>query len=141
MAFKAGTASAFYLANVANALQNLSSYSDDLQLPQSVAQLDVSAFGTNPKAFITGQTGGDQFSMSGPYDVTIHTHLTALMAGQAAGSAAAGFIFGPGGSVASQARSAGSVYVASYNTTTTVAGRVEYSATLQITGAISNGTF
>lgn len=141
MAFKAGTTSAFYLANAANALQNLSPYSDNLSLPNSTAQLDVSAFGTSAKAFIPGQTFGDTLSLSGPYDVAMHTHLTALQAAQAAGSAAAGFIFGPGGSVASQARFAGSVYVASYQTSTTASGRVEYSADLQVTGAVAAGTF
>jgi len=46
MAFQPGYLSAFYLANAANALQNLSPYSDNLSLPQSRDQLDVSAFGT-----------------------------------------------------------------------------------------------
>jgi hypothetical protein len=141
MAFKAGTATAFYLANAANALQNLSGYSDNLSLPQSTDQLDVSAFGTNAKAFIPGQSGGDTISMGGAYDVLIHTQLTAMQAAQAAGTAGFGFIFGPGGSVASQARSAGSVYVAQYSVSSSVSGRVEYSASLQITGAVANGTF
>jgi len=141
MSFKAGTTSAFYLANNAASLQNLSPYADNLSFPQSSDMLDVSAFGTNSKAFIPGLSDGDTYTMSGPYDVTIHTHLTALKAGQAAGSAAAGFIFGPGGSVAAQARVAGSVWVSSYQLSTTVAGRVEYSASLQVTGATQNGTF
>lgn len=141
MAFKAGTTSAFYLANNAAALQNLSPYADNLSFPQSTVMLDVSAFGTNSKAFIPGLSDGDTYTMSGPYDVAIHTHMTALKAGQAAGSAAAGFIFGPGGSVASQARIAGSVWVQSYTTSSTVAGRVEYTASLQVTGATANGTF
>lgn len=141
MAFKAGTTSAFYLSNVAGALQNLSSYSDNISFPQSTEMIDVSAFGTNSKAFIPGLSDGDTITMSGPYDVTIHTHLTALRAGQVAGSAAAAYIYGPGGSVASQARTAGSLFVQSYNTTTSVSGRVEYTASLQITGAVVNGTF
>lgn len=141
MAFKAGTTSAFYLANVAAALQNLSAYADNLSHPQSTAMLDVSVFGSNSKAFIAGLSDGDTFTMSGPYDVTIHTHLTALNAGQRAGSAAATFIYGPGGSVASQARTLGSILVAQYTTSTSVSGRVEYTASLQVTGSVLNGTF
>jgi len=137
MAFKAGTTSAFYLANAANALQNLSPYADNLQFPQSVAQLEVSAFGTNAKTFIPGVLAGDQIAMSGPFDVTVHTQLSTL---QSAGSLA-GFIFGPGGSVAAQARMAGSAYVAAYNVSTTADGRVEYTASLQVSGAVTNGTF
>jgi hypothetical protein len=137
MAFRAGTTSAFYLGNAAGALQNLSGYSDDLSLPLSIAQLDVSTFGNAAMNFIPGIAGGDQISMSGPYDVTVHTQLTALAS---AGSAAA-FIYGPGGSVASQARFAGSVYVANYTTSVGVAGRVSYSASLQISGAVTAGSF
>ena len=141
MAFKAGTASAVYLANAANALQSLSPYADNFSWPQNVDTIDVSAFGTSAKALITGLTDGDTISMSGPYDVVIHTQLTALKAAQAAGSAAAGILWGPGGSVASQARVAGSVLVASYQLSSGVGGRVEYSASLQVTGAVANGTF
>lgn len=141
MAFKAGTTSAFYLGNVAASLQNLSAYSDNLSFPQSTDMLDVSVFGSNSKAFIPGLSDGDTFTMSGPYDVTVHTHLTALKAGQAAGSAAAAVVYGPGGSVAAQARSAFNVWVASYQTSTSVSGRVEYTASLQVTGAVTNGTF
>ena len=141
MAFKAGTASAVYLANAANALQNLSPYADNFSWPQTTEVLDVSAFGTAAKAMIPGLTDGDTITMSGPYDVTLHTHLTALKAAQSAGSAAAGILWGPGGSVASQARVAGSVYVTSYQLSSGVGGRVEYSSSLQVTGAAANGTF
>jgi len=137
MAFKPGYLAAFYLANDAAALQNLSPYADNLSLPQSRDQLDVSAFGTAAKSFIPGQMGGDTIAMSGPYDVTIHTQLAASYAS----GSLCGFIFGPAGSVAGQARSAGSVYVANYSASSAVGGRVEYSASLQITGAVANGTF
>jgi len=69
--------------------------------------------------------------------VTMHT----LVAGLYSSGATASWIYGPGGSVASQARLAGSLNVASYNVSTSASGRVEYSATLQITGAVTAGTF
>lgn len=137
MAFRAGTTTAFYLANAAQALQNLSPYADNLSLPQSVEMLDVTAFGTAAKAMIPGLQDGDTLSMSGPYDVVVHTQLTAA---KSAGSLL-GFIWGPQGSVASQPRIAGSVYVSQYSVSAAVGGRVEYSASLQVTGALSNGTF
>jgi len=141
MAFRAGTTTAIYLANASNALQNLSGFADNFSWPQSVAQLETSTFGTAAKTFIIGLTDGDSVSMSGPYDVLIHTQLMAMKAAQSAGTVGFGLLFGPGGSVASQARSAGSVFVASYSVSTAVGGRVEYSASLQITGAVANGTF
>jgi hypothetical protein len=141
VAFKAGTTTAVYLANAAAALQNISPYADNISWPQSVAQLEVSAFGTAPKAFIPGLTDGDTITVSGPADSTLASQLFGLKAAQSAGSAAAGIIYGPGGSVASQIRVAGSVYVAGITLSSGVGGRQEFSASLQVTGAISAGTF
>ena len=141
MAFKAGTASAFYLNNAAASVANLSPYIDNVSVPQTVDVIDVSVMGTAAKAFINGLTDGDVITFSGPYDVTVHTQLTALKAAQSAGSAAAAYIWGPGGSVASQARSAGSAFVTQYSVSSGVGGRVEYSASLQVTGAVTNSTF
>lgn len=135
MAFKAGTTSAFYLGTAA--LTNVSPYADNVSVPQSTDQLEVSTFGSASKAFIPGLNDGDSISISGPYDVVVHSLITGA---RSAGSLL-GYVFGPGGSVAAQARSAGSVYVQQYSTSTTVGGRVEYSVSLQVTGAVTNGTF
>lgn len=135
MAFKAGTTSAFYLGTAA--LTNVSPYADNVSVPQSTDQLEVSTFGSASKAFIPGLSDGDSISISGPYDVVVHSLITGA---RSAGSLL-GYVFGPGGSVATQARSAGSVYVQQYSTSTTVGGRVEYSLSLQVTGAVTNGTF
>lgn len=137
MAFKAGTTTAFYLANAANALQNLSAYADSLSVPQGRVQLDVTAFGNDAEAFIVGVKKSGQISMSGPMDVTVYTQLTTA---QDAGSLL-GFIYGPAGSVATQPRVAGSVYVVDTSFDSSAKDRVNYSATLQISGALSNGTF
>lgn len=137
MPFRAGTTSYFALGNTAGALQNLTPYSDNLSFPQSVVTLDVSVMGTQAKAFIVGLTDGDTYTMSGPYDPTVVGQLGSL---KTAGSLTP-FLFGPGGSVASQFRQAGSVYVAGLTVNSTVAGRVEYSASFQVTGAVTLNTF
>ena len=141
MAFKAGTTSAFFLASVANSLTNLSPYVDSFTLPATTDTAEVSTFGTNAKVMITTQTGGDQISMSGPYDAVVASHLDGLKKAHAAGSAASAFIWGPGGSVASEYRVAGSVFVSNFEVSSSVGGRVEYSASLQVTGAVTTGTF
>lgn len=141
MAFKPGYLGHFSLDNAAGSLTNLSMYVDNLSVPQPVDTLDVSAFGSVSKAFITGLQDGGQISMSGPYDVTLHTHITALKAAQAAGTASHSFQWGPGGSVASQAKITGECIVADYSLSSGVDGRAEYSVSLQVTGALTNGTF
>lgn len=138
MAFKAGIVSWFALDNVAGSLTNLTPYIDNTSVPQTVEQLDVSVFGTSSKAFIPGLTDGDTVSLSGPYDVTMHTHLTAVKAAQAGGSSTSTYTWGPGGSVAAQAKISGECWLASYEVSSGVGGRVEYSATLQVTGTVTN---
>ena len=141
MAFKAGTAAYVALDNVAGTPTNVSPYADNFQWPQSVQQLDVSAFGTAPKAFINGLTDGDTVTISGPLDVTLHSQLTGLKAAQSAGSSTCTIIFGPGGSVATQPKIQAEAYVASIQYSVGVGGRAEFSASLQVTGAVTNGTW
>jgi hypothetical protein len=141
MAFKPGYLGHFSLDNAAGTLTNLSMYIDNVSVPQTVQTLEVSAFGSSAKAFIPGLTDGDTISFSGPYDVAMHTHLTALKAAQSAGTASHSYQWGPGGSVASQAKQTGETILVSYELSTGVGGRSEYSASLQVTGTVTNSTF
>lgn len=141
MAFKPAYLGHFSLDNAAGSLTNLSAYIDNVSVTQSVDTLDVSVFGTAAKQFIAGMTDGDTITISGPYDVTLHTHVTALKAAQAAGTASHSYQWGPGGSFASQARISAECLVSSYGLSSGVAGRAEYSLSLQVTGAVTNTTF
>jgi hypothetical protein len=136
MAFRAGTTAKLYLSTAAGVVTDVSGFADSTGVDMSANQLDVSVFGTQAQAFLNGQTTG-QVSLGGPLDATLHT----LVAGLYSAGSTASFIYGPGGSVASQARLAGSLNVASYGVSVSASGRVEYTASLQITGAIAAGTF
>lgn len=142
MAFKPGYLSYLNLDNAAGSPTNLSGYTDDTSLPQTRSTLDVSVFGGGAqKQFITGLSGGDVVAIKGPYDVTLHSHLGSLLAAQDAGTASFSFIWGPGGSVSGQAKISGECLVAGYTPSSTVAGRAEWTASLQITGAVTNGVW
>ncbi len=141
MAFKAGTVSFFNLANAAASLTNLSPYIDKTTVPNTTQMLDVSVFGTAAKGFIPGLTNGDVVALSGPYDSVVALHIGSLIAAQNAGTASHAFQWGPGGSVAGQAKVTGTVLVASYTLDSAVGARVNYSANLQITGAVTNASW
>lgn len=141
MAFKPGYSAWVGLDNVAGSVQNLSAYSDNFSWPQSVEQLETSTFGTSSKSFIPGLTDGDTVDMSGPLDVTLWSQLVALKAAQSAGSSTATIIYGPGGSVSGQAKAQAECWIANLTPSTGVGGRAEYSAQLQISGAVTNGTW
>lgn len=141
MAFKAGHNAYIGLDNAAGAVQNVSTYGDDFSFPYTVEMLDVTTFGSSVKRFIPGLAGGDTLSVSGPLDVTLHSQIVGMLAAQAAGTAGFSLLYGPGGSVSGQPKQSAEVYVASYETSTGVAGRAEFSASLQVDGAVTHTTW
>lgn len=141
MPFKPGHLGFFALDNAAGSPTNLSGYTDDAGVPQSREMLETSVFGTASKQYIAGLAGGDTISIKGPYDVALHSHLGSLLAAQDAGTASHSFLWGPGGSVAAQAKISGECLVANYAPTGSVGGRAEWAATLQITGAVTNAVW
>jgi hypothetical protein len=141
MAFRAGTTTFIALDGVNGAGTNVSRFADSFDWPQSVETQEVSAFGTAAKAFINGLTDGDSVSISGPYDAPIFTLLTGVKAAQSAGSSTTTILWGPGGSVSGEARITAEAWVTSVSLSSSVGGRVEMSASLQVTGAVTNNTW
>lgn len=141
MAASAGLRAWVMLDGVNGAGTNVSQYHDSFSWPQTVQQLETSVFGTVAKAFIPGLTDGDTVAVSGPFDSPLYSIMTGLKAAQAGGSSTATLVYGPGGSVASSAKISAEVWVASFTTASTVGGRNEWSASLQVTGAVTNGTW
>lgn len=141
MAFKPGHSAYIGLDNAAGSVQNVSTYGDDFSFPYTVEMLDVTTFGSSVKRFIPGLAGGDTLSLSGPLDTTLHSQIAGMLAAQAAGTAGFSILYGPGGSVSGLTKQSAEVYVASYETSTGVAGRAEFSASLQVDGAVTHGTW
>lgn len=140
MAFRPGHRSYFALDSAAGSLVNLSIYIDTVDAPQSVEMLDVSTLGSSVKNFIPGLSDGDTISISGPMDVLVHQHFAAVKAAQTAGTAGFTFLYGPGGSIAGQPSISAECYLAGYAPPTSVSGRAEWNASLQVTGVVTMGT-
>lgn len=138
MAFRAGTVAWTMIDGVNGVGTLIQPYVDTFGWPQSVQTLDVSAFGTSAKASINGLTDGDTVTFSGPYDKAIYNILTAVKAAQAVGSSTSTVVWGPGGSVAGEAKVSAEAWLTQIGLTAGVGGRVEYSASVQITGAVTN---
>ena len=141
MAFKPGYLGYFSLDSAAGTEVDLSGYLDNVGVPQNVDTLETSVFGDTSKQYIAGQTDGDSISLSGPYDITLHTHMTGIKAAQSAGTASFSYTWGPGGSVASQAKTTGEAIFTGYELSSGVGGRAEWSGSIQVTGAVANGTW
>ena len=141
MAFSPGHKAWVMLDGANGAGTNLSTYADNFQFPQSVEMLETTTFGSSVKRFIAGLAGGDTISMSGPLDPALHLHFGSALAAQAAGTASFTLVYGPAGSVASSPRQTAEVLIASYEVSTGVGGRGEYSASLQVDAAVTNNTW
>lgn len=140
MAFQPGYKAYLAFDNAAGTPVNLSPYIDDTSMQVSTEMLDVSTIGTSTKNMLPGLIGGDTVPLSGPYDVTVHTHLANAKGTTDAGTALT-VQYGPGGSVAGQAKFSAEAYISNYTVSSSVGGRAEWSATLQVTGVTSLGTW
>lgn len=141
MAFRAGTTSFILIDGVNGAGTNVSSYADSISWSQTTSTNEVSVFGTSAKAMITGLTDGDTVSMSGPYDKAMYSLLTGVKAAQAAGSSTCTIVWGPGGSVVGEAKVSAETWVTEVGLTAGVGDRVGMTASLQVTGAVTNSVF
>jgi hypothetical protein len=79
--------------------------------------------------------------MGGPLDTALFTQLTGMKAAQLAGTLGFTLVYGPAGSVASAPKITAEVYVGDFELTTGVGGRAEFSASMQVDGAITNATW
>lgn len=144
MGFSPGYKAYILLDGANGAGTNLSTYGDDFSFPQSTEMLEVTTFsaaGTSSKRFIPGLNGGDTVSLSGPLDTALFTQVTGMKAAQDAGTAGFTLVYGPAGSVTSAPKVTAEVLVSSFEISTGVAGRAEFSASLQVDGAVTNATF
>lgn len=141
MAFKAGKDTYLGLDNAAGAVQNISAFADSAKLPIKVEMLDVSSFGSSVKRFIPALVDGGALDISGALDSTLHSQIAGMLSAQAAGTAGFSMLYGPGGSVTGLVKQTAEVYVASYEVSSSVSGRSEFSASLQVDGAVTNGTW
>lgn len=141
MAFKPGHLAFLLLDNAAGTPTNVSQYADDFSFPQSTEMLETTVFGSSVKRFIAGLNGGDSLSLSGPLDTVLHAQLGSMKAAQDAGTAGFTVTYGPAGSVAGQPKVTVEALIASYEISTGVGGRVEFSSSLQCDGAIVNSTW
>ena len=139
--FKAGTASYVLLDGVNGSGTNVSRFADNFSWPQSVETVDVSAFGTAAKANIPTLTDGDTISISGPADSAFFLQLAAIKSAQSAGSSTSTITWGPGGSVSGEIKIAAECWLTGLTVNSAVGGRVDMSASLQVTGAVTNGSW
>lgn len=139
MAFVAGHNSTVQYDNAAGSLQNLSAYINNISGFDLTRQtLDTTAFGDAASTFILGLRGGQQITVSGDWDATLHAHMVAVEALTTGASQT--LKYSPAGTGTGAPYVQVETFLTSYSFPSAVGDKVTWSATLQATGAVTTGT-
>lgn len=134
--FRHGKATVFKIDNASASLTDISNTLTDVTFPQKVDTAETTAFGASAKSYIVGLTDGT-ISLSGTFDATVD----GVLAGVVGFATALNWNYGPEGSTAGYVKYSGLGYVTSYQKSGTVGDVVKYTAEIQITGAVTRGTW
>jgi len=134
--FRHGKSTVFKVDNSGGTLTDISNTLTDVSFPQSVDTAETSAFGTSAKTYVVGLTDAT-ISISGMFDATVDAHLNGIL-GQAA---TVSFEYGPEGSTSSNVKYTGEAILTSYEKSGAIGDMVSYSAELQVSGAVTRGTY
>jgi predicted secreted protein len=141
MAFRHGKNAVFKLDNSSGSLVDLSAYLDEISMPRSVETGETTTFSNNAKTYITGLSDAT-ISLGGKFDSTADAHFAGVLSALLAGTIdSVSFEYGKEGSASGRIKYSGEAILTSYEVSSPVADVVTFSAELQVTGAITRGTW
>ena len=141
MAFFDSKVSKFLMDDTGSVQRDLSPYLTEVRgLPGRRALNEVTALGDSGAKFIPGLEDVT-ITLGGMFDNTATSGPDAVLGPLRTHASAADFEYGPEGSGAGDAKYSGACWVISYELRSRVGNLVEWSATLQVEGTVTRGTF
>lgn len=141
MAFAHSKDSVFSLDDSGGSLRTLTTFTDTVSgLPGGRGLSEVTAFGdlgTKNIPSIANVT----FSAGGSWDNTATTGPDAVLNGLRSATATASFEWGPEGGTNGDIKYSGECWMTEYTCDTSVTNKVTWSATFQVDGVVSHGTY
>lgn len=135
MAFVHGKDSGLKFDNVGGSLTDISAYVDSVEgLPGEMEFADVTAMGDEGHRFIPGLENAS-FTVGGNWD----TALDAILGPRR--TATATFEFGPAGTGSGAVKYSGECWITGYTVSSGVGDKVTWSASIQVDGQVTRGTF
>ena len=134
--FRHGKNSVFKLDNSAGTLTDISNVLNNVSMPREIETVETTSFGSSYRTYVVGFQNAT-ISIEGTWDATVDAHLAGIL-GQ---DATVSFEYGPEGSTSTYIKYSGEAYVTSYETSGAVGEVVTFSAELQVSGAITRGTW
>ena len=132
--FAHGKSTDFALDDTGGTSRSLANTLTDVSFPQSIDTAETTAFGSTNKSYIVG-VKDTTISVSGLWDATIDGYLSGTE------PASRSFIYGPAGSTGGNVKYTGEAIMTNYSVSNPVGDVVTYSVDLQVTGAVTRGTY
>jgi hypothetical protein len=141
MTFVHGKDIAFQLDDAAGTLRNIRIYLNSVTgLPGARALSESTAFGDQGTRWIPG-LANQTFSIAGGFDTTATTGVTTVLNGLRTATDTATFEYGPEGSASGKVKYSGECWLTDFTVDAAVADRVPISATFQVDGVVTPGTY
>ena len=132
--FAHGKSTDFALDDTGGTSRSLANTLTDVSFPQSIDTAETTAFGSTNKSYIVGLKD-TTISVSGIWDATVDGYISGTE------PASRSFIYGPAGSTGGNVKYTGEAIMTNYSVSNPVGDVVTYSLDLQITGAVTRGTY
>tara|TARA_R100000900_G_scaffold50562_1_gene40465 strand:+ start:165 stop:575 length:411 start_codon:yes stop_codon:yes gene_type:complete len=125
----------FALDDTSGTSRNISDTLNSVDFPEVTETADTTAFGSSSRSFIVGLESATM-SISGLWDSTVDGYMKG-----GTEPASRSFIYGPAGSTGGNVKYTGEAIMTNYSISSPVGDVVTYSADLQVTGAVTRGTY
>ena len=125
----------FALDDTSGSSRNISDTLNSVDFPEVTETADTTAFGSSSRSFIVGLESAT-FSISGLWDATVAGYIKG-----GTEPASRSVIYGPAGSTGGNVKYTGEAILTNYSISSPVGDVVTYSVDLQVTGAVTRGTY
>ncbi len=126
--------------SAASTLRNISPYVNSVDVERSQDLHDVTCYGAVGHTFASGLTNG-RITINGLWDDTASVGSYTVFTTLIGLGVTVGFEWGPEGNTSTDIKISGECYVESYTESAPVADMVSFTATIQISGAVTVGAF
>ena len=132
--FAHGKSTDFAIDDTGGSSRNISDTLTDVSFPQTIDTAKTTAFGSSNKSYIVGLKD-TTISVSGIWDATVDGYISGTE------PASRSFIYGPAGSTGGNVKYTGEAIMTNYAVSNPVGDVVTFSMDLQVTGAVTRGTY
>lgn len=132
--FTHGKNAVFSIDDSGGTLRDISNTLTDVSVSRTADVAEVSAFSNSSKAFVAGLKDST-ITISGSFDTTVDGYLSGIVGSEGS------FEFGPIGSTSGNPKASGEAICTGYDRSSDVTGAASFTASFQVSGDVTEGTY